>query len=304
MQITDNYYGITCLGVFVPPQTKKPRYPANPDAPTFTPDLWVLPNSRNADHPNGIMVNSNCYQYAIAGSNADGSNVTYHESIPNPGERDGTMEGTDKFRPARMRELLEIDGLTPASTRAESLPPSKPGFYIVGTYIKNLRPSKEHPDGARDYHFMRQDADGGWSHKPGQGYHITVERFREPDKDGGYRTLPERFGVKNNYKFIGYAYVPKAGIDAGLEEPLITTILAQRAKNPESCDAPNAVLNRFLSASLPINTDLLTHVRNIGIIMRKHRIPEAVEAYEACLDAYVKDLKKPLLESELAIDQR
>jgi hypothetical protein len=162
-------------------------------------------------------------------------------------------------------------------------------------YTKNLAPTSKNPNGKRDYHFIRQDSDGGWSHKPGQGMSVQVSRFLEPNANGSYRLLPSKFGENKDYKFAGYAYVPKEGIDAGPEQPLIRALLAAEAVGENKC-WPAKI---FFSRRLPddINDESypykLEQVVNIGIAMRKHGIQEAVKAYDACLDDYIKNQAKP-----------
>lgn len=262
----------------------RPNYHANPNAPKFTPEAWISPG--NSD----MAVMSNCYQYAIAGSKEDGLNQVYDEATPDPGEVAGVLTN-NWYIPSTLRELVQMDGLElatqdyPAHGKVAPLPPPKAGHYIVGMYVKDIPPSEQYPEGEQDYHFIRQDSDGGWSHKLGKDPHDKVMRYIEPSSDAMYLPLPIKF---NGYSFAGYAYVPQEGIDGGPERILVQGIVASRIKNPTSCAVPNKVFQEFiLDPSHPGYTENLMHIRDIGFAMKKHGISAAIEAYESCLNSYL-----------------
>ncbi|MFM9889512.1 MAG: hypothetical protein ACKVOE_02545 [Rickettsiales bacterium] len=166
------------------------------DAPQFTPDAWNNP----AIDKDG----SNCFQYAFGGSKPDGSNQVYDEFVPDPGMKSGLINHGNLLRwdSAGLINSVRADGfeLHPPT----KLPVSPPGSYVVGMYFSE----------GHDYHWVRQDADGGWSEKPGKG--TTVQRYIKPSEDGQYQALPERYH-NTNYVLKGYVIVPKEGVDLGIE---------------------------------------------------------------------------------------
>lgn len=174
------------------------------DAPAFTPDAW------NKDFVNADLWGSNCYQYAAAGSKPDGSNQVFNEAIPNPGELGGYKLTKDSKNPVtetnRVFQGLEADGIKSLQTTSSELPPKKDNHYLIGVYVAG---------NWHDFHFVRQDSDGGWSHKPGTG--APIERLREPNANGSYAPLPQNYG---DYTLVGYGYVPQKGIDLGPEKLL------------------------------------------------------------------------------------
>lgn len=209
------------------------RYPANPDAPRFEPQYWVDSTRTTPLGGRPLSVAANCYQYALAGSHADGSNKIYNEPTPSPGDRAGMYDlwlTQGKTSVERYQQLLEADGIGWAAgyrsgLDSQPIPAAKPGHYLVGVYLK---------DG--DYHFVRQDRDGGWSEKPGADDQTHVRRFLEPAEDGGYKELPNEH---SGYRFAGYAYVPKQGVDGGLEHFFQKSLVEHAANGKTGC--PEAV---------------------------------------------------------------
>jgi len=59
-----------------------------------------------------------------------------------------------------------------------------------------------------DYHYMRQDSDGTWSHKPGE------EEVTNLDYSGDVITDPRAADV-GKYQFIAFGLVPAGGLDVG-----------------------------------------------------------------------------------------
>lgn len=274
---------------------KKPRYPANPDAPKFTPELWIAPDTKTEARPKGLSMAANCYQYALGGTAADGSNVIYNEAIPEPGGTRGRILKNVNLTKELMVTMTELDKVKVVSHDPDKLPPNKPGFYVTGIYVKNLR-TKANPFGEQDYHYVRQDSDGGWSGKEGYSSRKLVERYAEPAEDGGYITLPKLYGTRKEYSFVGYGYVPRGGIDAGIEAYLIPHMLAAKAIGEDMCKGPKAYFDiLFKDTSTTAQDRLLNHLPLISLSMQKYNIPEVVEAYDSCLEKFNQDIinKRP-----------
>ena len=285
-------------------EKKKPRYPTNPDAPKFMPELWIKADTKTEKTPRGLALDSNCYQYAIAGSKPDGSNHVYDESVPEPGQLSGYAMTELSYTKKAIRNLSGLDGIRIVSADEDKLPLNKFGYYAVGIYVKNQR-SNKNPKGELDYHFIRQDADGGWSEKQGYQNEALAQRFAEPAADGGYRPLPRLYGKNKNYKFVGYAYVPKEGIDAGLEGLIIPSVLAYKAFDQDVCSITSGIFDAYVGSKPETeHAASLKYVRELGKTIRKKGISEAADAYDVCLDDYVRNLKKPLNPSEMQIDAR
>lgn len=193
----------------------------NVNAPKFTPDDWdfSLPSF-------GLLSKdwrgANCFRYAFAGSNHDGSNKIV-KAPTEPGETSGYKLLVDDkvgIDPGRLVTALHYDGIEFAPKSA-GMPQEKEGHYVVGIYL-GIYKDKQHPEREYpDYHFVRQDADGGLSSKAGIA--IPVERFVEPPADGTVAKFPEKFYDK--YHLIGYAYAPKEGVKLGIEESVAIDIV-------------------------------------------------------------------------------
>jgi hypothetical protein len=177
--------------------------PINNDAPEFTPEKW------NNDFFRADLWGSNCLQYAMAGSLPDGTNRLFNEIPPDPGETVGYKINKQNITKNDVLEALKVDSIQ-VIKETDKLPTKKNGNYIVGIYVSDL---------GTDYHFVRQDRDGGWSHKSGIG--AKIERFIEPTDNGDYATPPQTY---YDYRLIGYAYAPKEGRDLGPEKKLMEEI--------------------------------------------------------------------------------
>ena len=111
-------------------------------------------------------------------------------------------------------------------------PPDKPGYYLVSLVTSSNEEEYYNPVSdtyqRADYHWYRQDADGGWSHKPGS------DSVRRVDSNGMIITNPEtaarrdvwgKIKIKGSDEmvdevmeydvFCGYFYVKKGGVAVG-----------------------------------------------------------------------------------------
>lgn len=85
---------------------------------------------------------------------------------------------------------------------------SREGFYRVALYTRPIDKDVTQPVEAMDYHYIRQNRDGGWSHKFGA---FPVNNL---DYAGKPITHPEKADM-GAYRFIGYFLVPQGGLDVG-----------------------------------------------------------------------------------------
>ena len=149
-----------------------------PDAPPYEPGEW---NSAS------IQGMNNCYAYAV-----DDRRTT--RDWPQPGGAVGRpyqcYTGPEVARAAIM------DGLIPVGE-----PVQKPGHYLVALLIS------PHDD----YHWARQDDDGGWSHKAGNGEVSRLDKSGDPIVD-------PRAANWGRYSFFCYFHVPKGGIKVEIRD--------------------------------------------------------------------------------------
>lgn len=170
----------------------------NSSAPEYEPEKW-------ADNA------SNCFEYAINNNDA---------FIFQPGTKKGL-----KFESYRVddytKQLMQFviaDGALPLADGE----PAPKGFYAVAMYVaietKVHYDSKGKPikteELADDYHFVREDADGGLSHKLGLN---PVERLERP-ADGGF---PKEIKANDvTYHYTGSVAIVEGGLNIGLDSRL------------------------------------------------------------------------------------
>lgn len=101
---------------------------------------------------------NNCYNYATGVLNK----VTLKQAIP------GTPNVRRPLSMAKLRAAIESDRLEPLGLRLpRACPP--PGSHYVAVLLRKS------PAGIRDFHCLRLDRDGGWSHKDGGGEVTNVD---------------------------------------------------------------------------------------------------------------------------------
>lgn len=166
----------------------------------------------------GYQAYSNCYTYAM--NDRDGL-TSKHKNLEGdePGTRGGTSsENTDvnwdkirannardyeAYKKALMQGILD-DGATAGGMDAEA----KEGYYRVAVYAKKSPEGSPSSVPNFDMHFVRENRDGGWSHKPGS---MPVT---DKDSNGVPITDPKTADV-GGYDFLGYVQVPEGGLDVG-----------------------------------------------------------------------------------------
>ena len=174
--------------------------PTSGSEPEYFPQAWNNPF---------IGPGNNCYAYACD----DPSDWRMNDcDFPQPGSTAGaTPCDRSEFSVELLRQRAISDGLAPVPHgREDHAPPD--GFYKVALFV----------DPGRDYHWYRQDDNGTWSHKLGDGPVMNV--------DGAGNTITDPRTASHNYEnhfdpatgrpiggynytqFGGFFYVPEGGI--------------------------------------------------------------------------------------------
>lgn len=150
--------------------TKEYINPGQCSTPAYDPDFW--------NNDSEIKQNNNCYNYA--------TNVIT-ESVAHPGSGSG--------KPAEMPISCDkvynaaiSDGLVPVSSLEESCPDNM--TKVALRLYSNI-----------DYHWLRQDSNGYWSHKPGYA------RVQNLDNNEELITNPENAYLPFYPDFCGYLCV-------------------------------------------------------------------------------------------------
>ncbi len=142
--------------------------------PSYEPDFW---NDNST-----TKKNNNCYNYACNKKT---------DTFAQPGRASGdkyTSSECDNVGPAAVRDGLEIcDSIT------QPLPPGKARVAMAVSYQK-------------DYHWWREDIDGMWSHKPGDG------RATNYDNSDDLISDPEKADRGRYEDFCGYYFVDSDSI--------------------------------------------------------------------------------------------
>ncbi len=150
-----------------------------------------------------------CYTYAM--NDNDGIDSWWAGDSGRPGSRaavDQAMNEAENARdyPAFQKAVMKglvADGASDAGP--DALP--KEGYYRVAVYtLYNDKPSGD--SGLYDYHFVRENQEGGWSHKFG------TTPVTDLDRDGKKIEDPKTANL-GRYQFIGFVYVPEGGLDVG-----------------------------------------------------------------------------------------
>jgi hypothetical protein len=179
--------------------------------PRYEPGRW---NDRSK-----IQESTNCYAYAC---NDPMGHARYDK--PQPGQLGGrsvTQAEESVVRWAVMRDDLtrnraQLSRLVPlVRLRGEAVPDhvvNVPGYYLIALITA--------PDA--DYHWVRQDDNGMWSHKPGHGSVTDLDFYGKPIFDPRDATFAvpvaeDQFGnlMYKPYDFTTFYYAPKGGVRTG-----------------------------------------------------------------------------------------
>ena len=149
----------------------------------------------------GPHFRTNCYAYAV---NDIGPFPIYHSA--SPGDTQGrhidwkSLTHSDQGK-KYVRALIrgaESDGVQYIGGE----PQYKDGYYLIAMLVKI---EKNHRDDQMDVHFVRQDSDGGFSHK------VNTVGVKRTDQDGGIISDP-RVAYFLPYQFKGFFLVPQGGV--------------------------------------------------------------------------------------------
>lgn len=168
-----------------------------PNAPGYSPNKW----NANKD-------SANCYVYAI-----NDFNPKYKSYITpmKPGERGNAGKAANfNYLSTKTTEFekfvkFQIDGAKSDGLHwTGKAMKAAPGSYKVALFA---RPASggDSDSSAMDFHWMRQDSNGRWSHKPGS------EKVTNKDQIGRLIENPE-LAKMGRYRFIGYFDAPKNGL--------------------------------------------------------------------------------------------
>jgi hypothetical protein len=173
--------------------------------------LSIAVQARDLYKPRGYQQTNNCYAYAV---NDRDKSFDAADFQGNPGDR--TM-GTEKARhvdpykaknfAAFVQQTIEgniSDGMIFTGKRMET----RAGFYRTALYARPIAHDVHDPVEAMDYHYIRQNRDGTWSHKFGALFVTDLDY-------GGKIITDPKAASMGAYKFIGYFLVPKGGLDIG-----------------------------------------------------------------------------------------
>jgi hypothetical protein len=152
---------------------------------------------------------NNCYAYACD----DASDLRINDcDFPQPGSTAGEAPcDRSEFTVDLLRRRAAADGLAIVPSGREDLPPPE-GFYKIALFVAP----------GEDYHWYRQDDDGYWSHKlgdgpvlnvDGDGHAITDPRTASHNYENHFEPITGRaIGGYNYRQFGGFFYVPEGGI--------------------------------------------------------------------------------------------
>jgi hypothetical protein len=178
--------------------------------PAYEPGRW---NDRGL-----FQMSTNCYAYAC--------NDLYghpYMSKPQPGQIAGLQ--AEQMEGSAVRYAVMADDLHRDASRLQRLVPlirlrgdAVPDHVanVAGYYLIALVTALN-----ADYHWLRQDNDGMWSHKPGWGEATNLDSDFKPiydPREAAVRVQVEDGNGKPawaNYEFTTFYYAPKGGVRTG-----------------------------------------------------------------------------------------
>ena len=167
--------------------------------PEYDPKLW---NSRMA-----FRETHNCFSYAmnvfdkrqVAKCNSeDDCNTPFHQ----PGTAAGYNRFDDRLPKTCPNMLARIFGDNPTVQMTDFTSKCPDGYSKMALII----------DESDDYHFLRQDSNGFWSHKPGARMVKNTDAFKHKIKDprlANYNYVLSEKGELNYDIFCSYMCVPR-----------------------------------------------------------------------------------------------
>lgn len=190
--------GAACWGTGIPPIVDVASHPV------YEPQRW---NDNSV-----VQWSTNCYAYAC-------NDPMNHAALskPQPGQLAGAMAA--QMEASAVRYAVMADDLTRGAQQLQRLIPlvrlrgektpdavNVPGYYLIALVTA--------PN--TDYHWLRQDRDGMWSHKPGWSAATNRDSAGKLIFDPRDATLVVDVGAGPvHYKFTTFYYAPKGGVRTG-----------------------------------------------------------------------------------------
>lgn len=174
--------------------------------PIYEPARWNL---------KAIQESTNCYAYAC--DDPDNHPPGYK---PQPGQIGGIDPSNLVVEGHGIRYAVMQDDLSRNVQRAARLTPlvrlcdapipddvvNVPGFYLIALFTAP----------GVDYHWVRQDRNGMWSHKPGHSPATNLDSAGDPIEDPRNCVMTiVRWGVRVAYEFTTFYYAPRGGVRTG-----------------------------------------------------------------------------------------
>jgi hypothetical protein len=176
--------------------------------------FWQNWNSIEGEERERLDLANNCYSYAVGSLPAiiDTNNRSSEISAPQPGDASGTPKHVlglvqHKSLPFWIR-LAERDGLKRINVLGEALLPTLPRGYRLAAMVYS---PKRH-----DYHWLRQEPDGLWSHKRGRHDPIAHDFSRQLIAD------PRRADLGDYDAPPLFFVVPQHGIEVRMKREWLT----------------------------------------------------------------------------------
>ncbi len=177
-----------------------PRIVDESSHPPYQPWLW--------NDWERFLLSTNCYAYACD----DPFDHPMHQK-PQPGQLGGSNQGQLPMENWAVRYAVQQDDLA----RSSSLIPvvrladegvgnrifNQPGYYLIALVVAR----------GVDYHWLRQDNNGKWSHKPGHTRATNLDARGNVIHDP--RICNMYYGPNLNYEFETFYYAPKGGVRTG-----------------------------------------------------------------------------------------
>lgn len=170
-------------------------------------------------HPKGIQPFNNCLSYSV--DDRDVGQDEKEDYAATPGQRTLGWEAATRIGPykradyaAFVRQTIsgnESDGMVFTGRQMQS----RAGYYRVALYMRRAEQDTQSMYEGHEYHYVRQNRDGTWSHKYG-GLNVIDTDY------GGHKITDPAKADMGAYNFIGYFLVPQGGLDVGPPEEKAT----------------------------------------------------------------------------------
>lgn len=178
---------------------------------TSASDFVLCDHWNRLAEPDQLNLTNNCYSYAVADIDSilDFDSRPHAEAAPQPGDASGVPKNILLLLQHRSLSfwlnLAERDGLRRIHLNHNEDIPEVGGNERLVVVSYNLQ--------AKDYHWMRQEKNGLWTHKPGS---------RRPpswyDANRQLITDPRRADLKENFQGFVFFAVPMQGIDVRMRK--------------------------------------------------------------------------------------